>query len=164
MSLLIRGVDWREALSDSKVLSFNANGRCVPRYISKKLQSHFLPLTSNIQPTLKNIFFLSSVMLFIMGLPVIECIIFCLAIGRDPQGLTFAVVNKELNRTFQSCENVHIGEAGGTYENLACLYLKHLGKRNIGFVSFPTFWRSNLVGKSIKTWNVPLCPTMTPGN
>lgn len=76
-----------------------------------------------------------SVMLFIMGLPVVECILFCLSIGHDPQGLTFAVVNNELNRSYQSCGNVHFGETkDGKYENLACLYLEHLGKRNIEFI------------------------------
>ncbi|KAK6621969.1 hypothetical protein RUM44_001776 [Polyplax serrata] len=74
-------------------------------------------------------------MLFISGLPVIECIIFCLCIGHDPKGLKFAVFNDELNHTTQSCETVHSGVMGDVYENLACLYLNKLGQRNIEFIN-----------------------------
>lgn len=36
------------------------------------------------------------VMLFIFALPVMQVILFCLAIGRDPTGLKMAVVNNEM--------------------------------------------------------------------
>jgi len=39
------------------------------------------------------------VMLFIFALPVMQVILFCLAIGRDPQGLNLAIVNGEMNDT-----------------------------------------------------------------
>lgn len=39
------------------------------------------------------------VMLFIFALPVMQVILFCLAIGRDPTGLRMAVVNSEMNFT-----------------------------------------------------------------
>jgi len=39
------------------------------------------------------------VMLFIFALPVMQVILFCLAIGRDPQGLNIAIVNNEMNNT-----------------------------------------------------------------
>lgn len=39
------------------------------------------------------------VMLFIFALPVMQVILFCLAIGRDPQGLNLAIVNNEMNNT-----------------------------------------------------------------
>lgn len=35
-------------------------------------------------------------MLFIFALPVMQVILFCLAIGRDPTGLKMAVVNNEM--------------------------------------------------------------------
>lgn len=38
-------------------------------------------------------------MLFIFALPVMQVILFCLAIGRDPQGLNIAIVNGEMNDT-----------------------------------------------------------------
>lgn len=39
------------------------------------------------------------VMLFIFVLPVMQVILFCLAIGRNPTGLRLAIVNKEMNNT-----------------------------------------------------------------
>lgn len=39
------------------------------------------------------------VMLFIFALPVMQVILFCLAIGRDPTGLNLAIVNGEMNNT-----------------------------------------------------------------
>ena len=38
-------------------------------------------------------------MLFIFALPVMQVILFCLAIGRDPTGLKLAVANMEMNGT-----------------------------------------------------------------
>lgn len=39
------------------------------------------------------------VMLFIFALPVMQVILFCLAIGRDPTGLRLAIANGEMNDT-----------------------------------------------------------------
>ncbi|KAK2586136.1 hypothetical protein KPH14_001409 [Odynerus spinipes] len=56
------------------------------------LQKNFLRMWRNV-----------GVMLFIFALPVMQVILFCLAIGRDPTGLNLAVVNHEM-----------------FYENLTC--------------------------------------------
>lgn len=42
------------------------------------------------------------VMLFIFALPVMQVILFCLAIGRDPNGLKLAIANMEMNGTVSS--------------------------------------------------------------
>lgn len=42
------------------------------------------------------------VMLFIFALPVMQVILFCLAIGRDPTGLRLAIANMEMNDTIVS--------------------------------------------------------------
>lgn len=52
------------------------------------LQKNFLRMWRNV-----------GVMLFIFVLPVMQVILFCLAIGRNPTGLRLAVVNKEMNNT-----------------------------------------------------------------
>lgn len=60
------------------------------------LQKNFLRMWRNV-----------GVMLFIFALPVMQVILFCLAIGGDPKGLKLAIVNNEkafINRTFQECE------------------------------------------------------------
>lgn len=52
-------------------------------------------LTKNMLRMWRNV----GVMLFIFALPVMQVILFCLAIGRDPQGLNLAIVNNEMNNT-----------------------------------------------------------------
>lgn len=52
------------------------------------LQKNFLRMWRNV-----------GVMLFIFALPVMQVILFCLAIGRDPTGLKVAVANMEMNGT-----------------------------------------------------------------
>lgn len=52
------------------------------------LQKNFLRMWRNV-----------GVMLFIFALPVMQVILFCLAIGRDPTGLRLAIANMEMNGT-----------------------------------------------------------------
>lgn len=91
-------------------------------------------------------------MLFIFVLPVMQVILFCLAIGRDPTGLRLAIANMEMNDTivritiilfcfifiFKKIEclsnlpSVSIVKQHCPYkkdcsfENLSCRYLSHL--------------------------------------
>lgn len=79
------------------------------------LQKNFLRMWRNV-----------GVMLFIFALPVMQVILFCLAIGRDPSGLKLAIVNNEMTwnglGTDLSCEY----EPGCSFTNLSCRYLSHL--------------------------------------
>lgn len=75
------------------------------------LQKNFLRMWRNV-----------GVMLFIFALPVMQVILFCLAIGRDPTGLKIAIVNHEMNGTDSECEF----EPGCSFTNLSCRYLNHL--------------------------------------
>lgn len=63
-------------------------------------------------------------MLFIFALPVMQVILFCLAIGRDPTGLRLAIVNKEMNFENLSCPF----SDDCSFTNLSCRYLSHLNK------------------------------------
>lgn len=56
------------------------------------LQKNFLRMWRNV-----------GVMLFIFALPVMQVILFCLAIGRDPTGLKLAISNMEMNGTVRIC-------------------------------------------------------------
>lgn len=70
------------------------------------------------------------VMLFIFALPVMQVILFCLAIGRDPVGLKLAIVNQEApywNLTYQYCPF----EYGCSTNNYSCRYLHHLKNETI---------------------------------
>jgi hypothetical protein len=69
-------------------------------------------------------------MLFITGLPVVQIILFCLTIGRDPKGLHLAYVNDELNFT-TDCVPVE----KCSYDLLSCQYLDSVRLREIILVS-----------------------------
>ncbi|XP_037919474.1 ABC transporter G family member 23 isoform X2 [Hermetia illucens] len=75
------------------------------------LQKNFLRMWRNV-----------GVMLFIFALPVMQVILFCLAIGRDPSGLNMSIVNKEMNGT--ECN----WKPGCHFENLSCRYVNYLNK------------------------------------
>lgn len=74
------------------------------------------------------------VMLFIFALPVMQVILFCLAIGGDPTGLKLAIVNSEtqyINQTYQECAF----EEGCKFSNLSCRYLHAINASTITKVS-----------------------------
>ena len=73
-------------------------------------------------------------MLFIIGLPVVQIILFCLSIGKDPTGLTLAIVNNELNNSTEPC----IPTVGCNWTRLSCRYLKHLEKRTVQYLPYDT--------------------------
>ncbi|XP_011305876.1 ABC transporter G family member 23 [Fopius arisanus] len=74
------------------------------------------------------------VMLFIIGLPVMQTILFCLSIGKDPVGLKMAIVNHELNNSHQPC----IPSTGCDERMYSCRYLKHLATRDVKYDYFDT--------------------------
>lgn len=65
------------------------------------------------------------VMAFIVGLPVAQIIIFCLAIGHDPTGLRIAVTNNELTSDMISQQDCPV-YSGCNYTYLSCRYLTYL--------------------------------------
>ena len=73
-------------------------------------------------------------MLFIIGLPVMQIILFCLSIGKDPLGLGIAVVNRELNNSAMPC----IVPKGCEYSMSSCRYLHHLEKRKVKYLPYDT--------------------------
>jgi hypothetical protein len=62
---------------------------------------------------------------------VMQVILFCLAIGRDPIGLHLAVVNHELNHSGANCE---FNDAC-SFKMLSCRYLQNLDNDTIIKVS-----------------------------
>lgn len=83
------------------------------------LQKNFLRMWRNV-----------GVMLFIFALPVMQVILFCLAIGRDPTGLRLAVVNHEANYTNKSHQECSFA-VGCKFKNLSCRYLNSLTNATI---------------------------------
>ncbi|KAL4706952.1 hypothetical protein ACJJTC_005221, partial [Scirpophaga incertulas] len=79
--------------------------------IKALIQKNFLRMWRNI-----------GVMLFIFVLPVMQVILFCLAIGRDPTDLKLAVVNADVAYADGECPF----NASCSMKNLSCRYLSHL--------------------------------------
>ncbi|XP_017765789.1 PREDICTED: ABC transporter G family member 20-like [Eufriesea mexicana] len=67
------------------------------------------------------------IMLFIIGLPVVQIVLFCLSIGKDPVGLKIAIVNHELNNTMEPC----IPTKDCDWTRLSCRFLQHLENRSM---------------------------------
>ncbi|XP_026670751.1 ABC transporter G family member 23 isoform X2 [Ceratina calcarata] len=67
------------------------------------------------------------IMLFIIGLPAVQIILFCLSIGKDPVGLRIAIVNHELNSSKEPC----IPSLGCEWSRLSCRFLEELEKRSV---------------------------------
>ncbi|XP_056644234.1 ABC transporter G family member 20 isoform X2 [Diorhabda sublineata] len=83
------------------------------------LQKNFLRMWRNV-----------GVMLFIFALPVMQVILFCLAIGGDPKGLKLAIVNHEknyTNLTYQECN----WERKCSFSNLSCRYIDAINSSTI---------------------------------
>ncbi|CAH0398024.1 unnamed protein product [Chilo suppressalis] len=62
------------------------------------------------------------VMMFIFVLPVMQVILFCLAIGRDPTDLKLAIVNDDAQLVNGEC----MFNSSCSMKNLSCRYLSHL--------------------------------------
>ncbi|XP_075228685.1 ABC-type transporter snustorr isoform X2 [Lycorma delicatula] len=75
------------------------------------LQKNFLRMWRNV-----------GVMLFIFALPVMQVILFCLAIGRDPTGLHLAIVNQEMSWETKDCPIYD----NCTFQSLSCRYIDSL--------------------------------------
>ncbi|XP_063896148.1 ABC transporter G family member 20 isoform X1 [Helicoverpa armigera] len=92
-------------------LNFTSRGK-----IKALIQKNFLRMWRNI-----------GVMLFIFVLPVMQVILFCLAIGRDPSGLKLAIVNDDVHILDGYCPY----NASCSMKNLSCRYLDNLNNHTI---------------------------------
>ncbi|CAH1154038.1 unnamed protein product [Phaedon cochleariae] len=104
------------------------------------LQKNFLRMWRNV-----------GVMLFIFALPVMQVILFCLAIGGDPRGLKLAIVNHEknyTNLTYQECDF----EPGCKFGNLSCRYLHTLNTSTIVKQYYPDPESARLAVKRGEAW------------
>lgn len=68
-------------------------------------------------------------MLFIVGLPVVQIILFCYAIGHDPTGLKLAVSNHEMTEDMIMQQFCPVRK-GCNQTMLSCRYLDMLVKNN----------------------------------
>jgi len=71
-------------------------------------------------------------MMFIVGLPVAQIILFCFSIGKNPVGLKLAIINNELNNSMQPC----IPGTGCDLSLLSCRYLQHLQRKTLQLLPY----------------------------
>lgn len=90
------------------------------------------------------------IMAFIIGLPVIQIILFCLSIGKDPVGLTFAIVNNELKNSTDEC----IPSIGCNTTLLSCRFLNHLKNTSMIFLPYGTQEEAEVAVKKGWAWGV----------
>ncbi|XP_039314799.1 ABC transporter G family member 23 isoform X2 [Solenopsis invicta] len=90
--------------------------------IKALLQKNFLRMWRNI-----------GVMLFIFALPVMQVILFCLAIGRDPTGLKLAIVNHEMFYENMTCPV----STNCSFTHLSCRYLNFLDNETMIKTYYP---------------------------
>nr|CAI5851711.1 unnamed protein product [Callosobruchus analis] len=116
------------------------------------LQKNFLRMWRNV-----------GVMLFIFALPVMQVILFCLAIGGDPKDLKLAIVNHEANYTNMSyqhcptkpgCKVKHYFQQFflGLMENLSCRYLEALNVSTIEKVYYPDPESARMAVREGEAW------------
>lgn len=77
-------------------------------------------------------------MLFIMGMPVIQICLFCWTIGKDPIGLHIGVINHEV--PFETYCSYNTSCA---YERLSCRYLEHFKDKKQELVSYRSYDEAN---------------------
>lgn len=72
-------------------------------------------------------------MLFLFGLPIVQCTLYNLAIGRDPEGLRIAVVNHELEHGLADC--AHLPATGCHLDlPLSCRYVQQIRAKTLSVV------------------------------
>ncbi|TMW50905.1 hypothetical protein DOY81_004016 [Sarcophaga bullata] len=75
------------------------------------------------------------IMLFIVGLPVVQILLFCYAIGHDPTGLNIAVSNHEMTDEMITQQNCPV-RLGCNQTMLSCRYIDMLVKNKSMVVTF----------------------------
>ncbi|KAL7730642.1 hypothetical protein ACLKA6_003419 [Drosophila palustris] len=97
------------------------------------MQSHHLHalIWKNFLWMMRNV----GVMLFIVGLPVVQILLFCYAIGHDPTGLKLAVANHEMSEEMIMQQFCPVN-AGCNQTMLSCRYLDMLVKNKSMVVNY----------------------------
>ena len=89
---------------------------------------------------------------FITLIPIVETVLFCTTIGKDPQDLHIAVVNDELNFT-DLCPPIK----GCDYNLLSCQYLNSLKEYPMILVSmYPLLSECKIVVHGCEAWSFTL--------
>ncbi|XP_031825801.1 ABC transporter G family member 23 [Nomia melanderi] len=108
-----------------------------PKHMKALIWKNFLWMWRNV-----------GIMMFIIGLPVVQITLFCLSIGKDPRYLNVAIVNKELNSSMDPCTPT----VGCDWSRLSCRYLEYLENRTIVFQHYDTNEEGEEAVRRGKAW------------
>ncbi|XP_014245643.1 ABC transporter G family member 23-like [Cimex lectularius] len=106
---------------------------------------------------LKNFFWMkrnTPMMLFTLGLPILQCTLISLAVGEDPKGLSLGIINDEMPR--QMWLGCYDHPVIGCTENfrLSCLYINILKKKPIIIKEYTEVDLALKAAKQNKLWGV----------
>ncbi|KAL1130556.1 hypothetical protein AAG570_011802 [Ranatra chinensis] len=105
---------------------------------------------------IKNWYFMwrnKAMMIFLLGLPLVQCTLYNLAIGHDPEGLNIAVVAEELTNGLGECVNL---PKTGCFLNLplSCRYIDKIRGRAINLVEYNKLEDGRAAVGLNKAWGV----------
>ncbi|XKL69122.1 hypothetical protein PGB90_006891 [Kerria lacca] len=94
-----------------------------------------------------------AIMCFLLLLPVVQCFLFCLCIGRDPRGLKIAVVDEELEHGISSCK--WLPSEGCNFSiPLSCRYLRKLQQKTYKLIEYNDMNKAKNAVKRNKVWGL----------
>ncbi|XP_065216092.1 ABC transporter G family member 20-like isoform X2 [Planococcus citri] len=108
----------------------------------------FAQLTKNFYWMKRN----KAIMCFLLLLPVVQCFLFCLCIGRDPRGLKVAVVNEEV-QGISSCDWLPL-EGCNFSVPLSCRYLKKIQQKTYNLIEYYDIETAKNAIKTNEVWGL----------
>ncbi|XP_075229050.1 ABC transporter G family member 23-like [Lycorma delicatula] len=105
---------------------------------------------------IKNLLFMlrnKPMMMFLFGLPLLQCTLYNLAIGRDPEGLKIAVVNRELEHGLSDCL-MHTLTGCNLNIPLSCRYIKQLRTKTVNLVEFRELSEARHIVERNEAWGL----------
>lgn len=96
------------------------------------------------------------IMAFIIGLPLVQIILFCYAVGKDPKDLKLAISNNELSANMETdCPII----TGCNVTFLSCRYLQYLDDRNLDIKIYGSDSEAKDSVKRGKAWGALTFPS-----
>ncbi|XP_054276021.1 ABC transporter G family member 23-like [Macrosteles quadrilineatus] len=93
------------------------------------------------------------IMMFLMMLPVVQCLLFNLCIGQDPKGLYMAVVDEELGGGLADCLSVPM-HGCHIESHLSCRYIEKLKSKTINVIEYSSLEEGVRAVKRNDAWGL----------
>ncbi|KAL1445883.1 hypothetical protein WDU94_003554, partial [Cyamophila willieti] len=93
------------------------------------------------------------IMCFLLLLPLVQCILFCVCIGRDPRGLKLGVVNHEFEGGLKRCNEYPLSGCNLSFP-LSCRYVENIRKKTIVINEFPDIESAKVAVRHNRVWGL----------